>query len=144
MQPVPYLFFNGTCEEAIHAYARILGAPEPQIMWVKDAPPEFRQGAGERVMHAALKVGDGWIYASDYEHAVPMAGACVTVSFDTAEESRRVFDALAEGGEVQMPLAATFWSPGFGQCTDRWGTRWLIDTANPAASQAQAAEAVPA
>ena len=144
MQPVPYLFFNGTCEEAVRAYARIFAAPEPQIMFVKDAPPEFHQGAGERVMHAALKVGDGWLYASDYEHAVPMAGSSVTLTFDTPEESRRIFDALAEGGVVEMPLAATFWSPGFGACTDRWGTRWMIDTASPAAAQAAAQEAVPA
>ena len=144
MQPVPYLFFKGTCEEAIRAYARIFGSPEPQVMLTKDAPGEYQMGDGEKVMHAALKVGDGWIYASDYSQAQPMAGNSIAVSFDTPEESRRVFDALAEGGLIEMPLSATFWSPAFGSLTDRFGTRWMVDTMNPANQAPATAEALPA
>lgn len=125
MQPVPYLFFRGTCEEAIRAYGRIFGSPEPQVMYAKDAPDG---GMGEGVMHAALKVGEGWLYASDWSKAEAMAGACVTVSGRDEAETRRWFDALAEGGTVEMPLERTFWSPAFGGLTDRWGTRWLLDT----------------
>ena len=136
MQPVPYLFFKGTCEEAIRTYARVFGSPEPQIMHVKDAPAEYDRGEGEKVMHAMLKIGDGMIYASDYSKAEPMAGNSIAVSFDTPDESRRVFDALAEGGQVEMPLTATFWSPAFGSLTDRFGTRWMVDTENPQAGAA--------
>ena len=147
MQPVPYLFFRVTCEEAMRAYARIFDAPEPQIMYAKDAPPDpSMTGPATGVMHSALKLGDGWLYASDWSKAEAMAGACVTVSGRDPEETRRWFDALAEGGMIEMPLEQTFWSPAFGGLTDRWGTRWLLDTENPAdAGQGvPSAEAVPA
>lgn len=135
MQPVPYLFFRGTCEEAIRAYARVFGSPDPEIMYARDAPEGETSGLENAVMHAALKVGDGWLYASDYSKAEPMAGASIAVTQRTADESRRVFDALVEGGQVEMPLAATFWSPAFGALTDRWGTRWMIDTEGAPQSQ---------
>jgi PhnB protein len=135
MQPVPYLFFNGTCEEAIRAYARVFGSPEPEIMYAKDTPEGETSGIPNAVMHAALKVGEGWLYASDYSKAERMAGASIILTHKTVEDSRRVFDALAEGGEVEMPFEATFWSPAFGAFTDRWGTRWMIDTEGAPAAQ---------
>ncbi len=133
MQPVPYLFFKGACEEALRTYARIFSSPEPQIMYAKDAPEGETSGIPNAVMHGAVRVGDGWLFGSDYSQAQAMAGSSVALSFDTLDESRRVFDALSEGGDVEMPLSATFWSPGFGAFTDRFGTRWMIDTANPTA-----------
>lgn len=137
MQPIPYLYFPHTAEEALRAYARILGAPEPQIMRASEVPGETGPGEAalerpDAVMHAALKVGEGWIYASDYGDARPMAGSQIAIAFDTAERSREVFDALAEGGSVEMAFEPTFWSPGFGAVTDRWGTRWAVDTDAPA------------
>ena len=138
MQPVPYLFFKGTCEEAIRAYARIFGSPEPQIMRAGEGPAEYVGANPDAVMHAALKVGDGWLYASDWSDAQPMSGSCIAVSFPSVEKSREIFDALAQGGKVEMPLEKTFWSPGFGQVTDRWGTRWFVDTDNPQAAQGAA------
>lgn len=128
MRLVPYLFFKGTCEAAMRRYAAILGSPEPEIMYARDAPEGETSGMENAVMHSAIRVGDGWLYASDFSQAEAMAGASVAVVSPTPEESRRVFDALAEGGEVEMPLAATSWSLGFGTLTDRWGTRWMIDT----------------
>ena len=95
MQPVPYLFFNGTCEEAIRAYARVFGSPAPDVMYARDAPEGETSGIPNAVMHAALKVGEGWLYASDYSKAERMAGSCIAVTQKTAEHSRRVFDALA-------------------------------------------------
>ena len=141
MQPVPYLFFKGTCEEAIRTYARVFGSPEPQIMRAGEGPAEYQgDGDPQAVMHAALKVGDGWLYASDYSKAEAMAGNSIALSYDTVEESRRVFDALSEGGEVEMPLEKTFWSPAFGSLTDRWGTRWMVDTEPQEAHAAAMAE----
>lgn len=134
MQPIPYLFFKGTCEEALRAYQRVFAAPEPQVMRASEAPAgdaAAMSGDPNAIMHAALQVGEGWIYASDYSDAKPMAGSAVTVSLPDAGEARRVFDALAEGGRVDMPFAATFWSAGFGGVTDRWGTVWLVDTETP-------------
>ena len=130
MELAPYLFFKGTCEEALRTYARILGSPDPQIMYAKDTPEGETSGIPNAVMHGAIKVGNGWLYASDYSKAEPMAGNSIALSFDAVEESRRIFDALAEGGEIEMPYSPTFWSPGFGSLTDRFGTRWMIDTAS--------------
>jgi PhnB protein len=132
MQPIPYLFFRGTAEEAVRAYARIFNSPDPQIMHVGDAPESMPGAQPHHVMHAAVQIGDGMIYASDYADATDMAGTCIAVTGKTPEESRRMFDALKEGGVIQMELQPTFWSPAFGQLTDRWGTRWMVDTENPA------------
>ncbi len=144
MTPIPYLFFNGSCEEALRTYARILGSPEPEIMRSSQAPAGETWGDPDSVMHGALKVGEGWLYASDYSNAVPMAGSSIALTYPNATESRRIFDALAEGGQVEMPFAATFWSPGFGSLTDRFGTRWMVDTesSEAAASAPETAEAM--
>ena len=128
MTPIPYLFFKGCCEEAIRAYARVFGSPEPQIMRAKEAPGDAMGGHPDSVMHAALRLGDGWIYASDYSEADRMAGAAINVTMPDVAQGRRAFEALAEGGEVEMPFGPTFWDPGFGSLTDRWGTRWMIST----------------
>lgn len=132
MQPVPYLFFKTTCAEAMRFYARIFGTGEPEIMTFEAAPPEvMNEMPGvdpSAVMHAALKVGDGWIYASDDPsgESQPMDGNSIALSFPTVEKAKSVFDALAEGGDVRMGFEPTFWSPGFGSLTDRYGTRWMV------------------
>ncbi|EYD73855.1 PhnB protein, putative DNA binding protein 3-demethylubiquinone-9 3-methyltransferase domain protein [Rubellimicrobium mesophilum DSM 19309] len=131
MQPVPYLFFQGNTAEALRAYARVFGSPEPQIMLMGSLPEEQRMGARpEAVMHGAVQVDQGWIYGADDQDAseAGKGAGCVAVTQKTAEESRRIFDALAEGGQVILPISQTFWSPAFGMLTDRFGTRWMIDT----------------
>jgi PhnB protein len=129
MTPIPYLFFKGTCEQAVRAYAQVFRSPEPEIMFAKDAPQGEDMGDDpQAVMHAALRLGDGWLYASDYSRADRMAGAAINVTMPDVAEGRRVFEALAEGGEVEMPFGPTFWDPGFGTLTDRFGTRWMVST----------------
>src|SRR6056297_1652538 len=136
MQPVPYLFFHTDARAAFETYGRIFGAT-PEIIGF-DALPDA-EGAGmpsvpaDVVMHAALRVGDGWIYGSDDPsgESARMAGCNVHVEFGTEAETRRVWDGLAEAGEVRMPLAETFWTPLFGALTDRFGIRWMISQAGP-------------
>ena len=136
MQPIPYLFFQGQAQEAIRAYARIFGSPEPEVMLASETSEAMPGAEPTDVMHSALQVGSGKIYASDDRGADAMAGTRICVVLPDAAEGRRVFDALAEGGTVELAFTPTFWSPGFGQLTDRWGTRWFIDTeADGAASQ---------
>ncbi|MBP1807346.1 VOC family protein [Rubellimicrobium aerolatum] len=144
MTPIPYLFFPGTCEEALRAYARAFGSPEPELMREADAPPGASMG-GEphHVLHGCVRIGDGLLYASDWSQARPMAGSSICLTAPDTTEGRRLFDALSGGGAVEMPYAPTFWSPGFGAFTDGWGTRWMIDTApQPAAQPAALPEAV--
>ncbi|MBM9594798.1 VOC family protein [Roseitranquillus sediminis] len=137
MQPIPYLFFRGDCAEAMRFYARTFGAGEPEIMPFSAMPEEERARmpgvAPDAVMHAALKVGDGWLYASDDPSGEtrPMDGSSIALSFPSESEARRAFNALADGGDVRMPFEPTFWSPGFGTLTDRHGTRWMIMADGP-------------
>ena len=132
MQPIPYLFFKGNCAEAMGFYADVLGLPAPEIMPFSAMPEDVRAHmpgvAPDAVMHASLDTGGGWIYASDDPsgEAKPMEGCNIHLSFPTPQEARRVFDALADGGEVRMPLEPTFWAPAFGTLSDRYGTRWMI------------------
>lgn len=137
MQPIPYVFFRGNCAQAMRAYAEIFGG-KADIVSFADMPPGAGAGMGEvpkdAVMHAALRIGDGWLYGSDdpTPGAVPMAGTNVHLSFPTVDEAQRVFAALAEGGEVRMKLEPTFWAPAFGTLSDRFGTRWMISADPPA------------
>ncbi|SFO86946.1 VOC family protein [Tranquillimonas alkanivorans] len=136
MQPIPYLFFKSTCAEAMRTYAGIFGGT-PEIMTFDQMPDGGRSGMpdmpGDAVMHAALKMGDGWLYASDDPSckSSAMSGCSVAVSFPTVDEARRVYDALAERGEVRMAFEPTFWSPGFGMLNDRFGISWMVMTDAP-------------
>lgn len=131
MQATPYLFFSGNCAEAMQFYAQTLGTAAPEIMPFSSMPPEAQaQMPGvpaDAVMHASLNLGDGMIYASDDPSGgQAMAGCNVHLTLPDAAEAKRVFDAFAEGGEVRMPLEASFWASAFGTCTDRFGIRWMI------------------
>lgn len=136
MTPIPYVFFKDQCREAVTTYGRIFGSA-PHIMAFSDMPEADRaQMPGvpdDLVMHAAVQIGEGWLYASDDPsgETPPMAGCNVSVELPDAEETRRVWEALAEGAEVRMPLTPVFWAPLFGALTDRFGIRWMIMQANP-------------
>lgn len=131
MQPIPYLFFKNTCREAMETYGRIFGEV-PEIMGFAAMPEEAKAEMpgvpDDAVMHASVKVGDGMIFASDDPsgETAPMAGCNVALSLDGEAETRRVWEALADGGEVRMPLSPMFWTPLFGTLTDRFGVRWMI------------------
>lgn len=131
MQPIIYLFFPGTCREAFETYGRVFDA-SPEVMSFADMPPEA-QGSmpgvtNDMVMHASLKIGDGWIYGSDDPSisTQEMAGCNVSLAFPTEAETRRVWEALSEGGEIRMPLKPEFFAPLYGAMSDRFGIRWMI------------------
>ena len=132
MQPIPYLFFNGTCREAMTFYARTFDKPDTLAFTLfKDMPAESRANMPgtphEAVMHAMVAVGEGWLYGSDDPTGpVEMKGVNVSLAFPTEAETRRVFDALSDGGEVRMPLTPMSWAPLFSMFTDRFGIRWMI------------------
>ena len=135
-----YLFFDGNCAEAMRFYERTLGGKIEMMMTHADAPAsETPQPAGmrDRIMHARLVFGDRErvLMASDsmVGHAYDkMQGFSLSWNCASAAEAKRVFDALAQGGEVRMPLQKTFWAEAFGMAVDRFGTPWMIGCESPA------------
>ena len=135
-----YLNFDGDCAEAFRYYQQLLGG-DLDIRTHRDSPGAegVPEDWADRVMHAALTVGDQLLMASDAppEHYQRPASTYVSVSVDTMAEARRIFDGLADGAEVQMPFQQTFWSPGFGMLVDRWGTPWMVGCDAPAEEAAR-------
>jgi len=132
----PYLFFNGRCEEALDFYRRALGAEITMLMRIKDSPdpvpPErVAPGSEEKILHANLRIGATDVMASDGSCSGEprFAGFSLSLMVSEAATADRVFAALAEGGEVYMPLGETFWSPRFGMLTDRFGVGWMVNVA---------------
>lgn len=129
----PYLFFGGDCAEAFRRYQEIFGG-ELQVMTHADRPggTEAMPGAQpHHVMHAALQVDGALLMGSDdpTSDGGPKVGVAVTYTAPDERTAERVFEALAEGGKVDMAFGPTFWSTGFGACNDRFGVPWLVDTA---------------
>ncbi len=130
MQVEPYLFFEGRCEEALDFYRQALGAEVTALMRFKESPdPAMCQpGSEDKVMHAVLRIGDTAIMASDGMSSGQPAfqGFGLTLNMTDKAEAERAFTALSDGGQIQMPLAETFWSPLFGMVADRFGVLWMI------------------
>jgi PhnB protein len=129
----PYLFFDGRCEEAIEFYRRALGAEVNFIMRFKDSPEPPPPGAcapgsENKICHATLRIGDATIMASDGRCAgkPDFRGFSLSIPAANEAEADRLFAALADGGQVQMPMAKTFFSPRFGMVADRFGVSWMI------------------
>ncbi len=137
MTPIPYLTFKGNCAEALAHYREVFDSPPPDIMTLADAPEDVRErmpeSSPQAIMHAALKIGDGWIYASDdiMGGSPKMAGCAIMTSLPDPTRARAVFDALVHEGTITMDFQPTFWSSGFGTLTDRWGVHWMISTDEP-------------
>jgi PhnB protein len=139
MQIQPYLFFEGRCDEALEYYGRALGAEVTMLMRYKDnpEPPDKSKappGSENKVMHASLRVGETTVMASDgFCQGKPnFQGFSLTLTVANEDEADRKFAALADGGQVRMPLARTFFSPRFGMLTDRFGVGWMIIVPGPA------------
>ena len=128
MQIQPYVFYNGRCDEAIDFYRTALGAEVTMLMRFKDSPEPTGHGNAEKVMHASLRIGETTVLVSDGRSTGKTAfdgfGLSLTVASDA--EAERFFAALGNGGQVQMPLAKTFFSSKFGMVADRFGVLWMI------------------
>lgn len=126
----PYLIFDGRCEEAIDFYKKAIGAQVTSLMRFKENPEPSANphGAGEKVMHASFRVGDTTIMASDGRNQGKpnFQGFALTIAVKTEAEAKKVFNALADGGRVEMPLGKTFFSPSFGMLADRFGVNWMV------------------
>jgi PhnB protein len=133
MQVQPYLFFNGRSEEAADFYRRALGAEVTMLMRWKDCPEPQQPGMAtpgseNKVMHMALRIGDTTVLASDgqCQGQQSFQGFALSLTVPNESEADRKFAALADGGQVRMPLAKTFFSPSFGMLADRFGVSWMV------------------
>lgn len=132
-----YLFFDGRCDEALDFYTRVLGAKVEMLMRFKDNPEPPKAGDPgcgpgmpdpNKVMHCSFKVGDTMLMASDGNCGgkPSFQGFSLVLNAKNEAEAKRLFAALSDGGQVQMPLGKTFFSPAFGMVADRFGMGWMV------------------
>jgi PhnB protein len=133
MQVQPYLFFDGRTEEALEFYKKALGAKVEMLMRFKENPDTPKPGmvppgSENKVMHSCFRIGDTAVMASDgrCQGKPNFEGVALSISTADEAEAERLFKALGDGGQVQMPLAKTFFSPRFGMVADRFGVSWMV------------------
>lgn len=126
----PYLNFNGDCQAAFQFYEQVLGGKVVDMRTYGDSPmashvPEEWRG---KILYAAMELGNVRLMATDVppDRYGPPQGMDVAINVSTAAEAERVFQALSEGGVVQMPMASTFWAVRFGMTADRFGIPWMV------------------
>ena len=132
MQVYPYLDFNGRCEEALNFYRSTLGAEVLFLIRFRDGPaqegPLDPPGVEDKIMHCTFKIGESVVMASDgmCQGTSRFEGVTLNINLKETTTAIRIFDALAEGGQVELPLTKTFFSPSFGMLHDRFGVSWMV------------------
>jgi PhnB protein len=130
MQVQPYLFYEGRCEEALAFYRGALGAEVTMLMRFKESPDPgmVAPGTGDKVMHASFRIGETTVLASDgrCQGSASFQGLALSLTVPNEAEAERLFGALGDGGQVQMPMTKTFFSPRFGMVADRFGVSWMV------------------
>lgn len=134
----PYLFFDGRCEEAVEFYRSALGAEVTMLLRYRDSPEPPQPGmvppgSEDKIMHSSFRIGETMVMASDGRCAgqPSFQGFSLSISVAGDAEAERLFTRLADGGQVQMPLARTFFSPRFGMVADRFGVSWMVIVPQP-------------
>lgn len=134
MKLIPYLAFDGQAEAALKFYAAALDATVDMVSRFREAPLDVPQSHLDRVMHAQLSFGDNSLMLSDAMPGLPPTSGnqvALSLNLDGDEDmARRLFERLAEGGRVSMPLAQQFWGALFGMCIDRYGVSWMVNCQN--------------
>lgn len=130
-----YLNFDGNCEEAFKFYEKNLGGKIQNVFRYQDSPmndqtpPELKS----KLMHARLTIGDKTIMGSDAppgRYSKP-GGFSINIASNDVAEAERVFNAMAEGGQIHMPIAETFWAKRFGMFIDKFGIPWMVNVEKP-------------
>jgi PhnB protein len=129
----PYLFFDGRCEEAIEFYRKALGAEVKMLLRFKDSPEPTKPGmvppgSENKVMHSSFRIGETIVMASDgrCQSKPSFQGFSLSITAKDEAEADRLFVALSDDGQAQMPLGKTFFSPRFGMVADRFGVSWMV------------------
>ena len=132
MQVTSYLSFNGRCDEAVAFYRKALGAEVTMLMRFKDhpepKPPQIGPEMNDKVMHGEVRIGDTTVMVTDggCNDQTGFQGFSLALSAANPAEAERLFNALGDGGKVQMPMMKTFFSPAFGMVADRFGVSWMV------------------
>jgi len=127
-----YLSFNGNCAEAMRFYEKTLNGKLETLLTFAETPAAGQtaeEDAG-RIMHSHLIIDGQSLMAADAPSGMkyePMKGCALALTYDTADEAKRVFDALGEGGKITVPFGPSFWADGFGMVDDRFGTHWIVN-----------------
>jgi PhnB protein len=136
-----YLNFKGNCEEAFNFYRSVFGGEFPYVGRYKDMPPSedgktCPPGEEEKIMHMSLPIGDNMLMGSDVggewaQNAIEGNNVQLSVNAVSVADAQKLFNGLAEGGRVNMPLEKTFWSEQFGMLTDKFGINWMVSYSDP-------------
>jgi PhnB protein len=128
----PYLFYDSNCEAAFKFYEKALGGKIEMMLRNEEGPPEMASPPERKhkIMHARMTIGDQVLMASDSppEHFHKPQGFAVSLTVKDPAEAERKFKALSEGGSVNMPFGKTFFSKGFGMCSDQFGIPWMVNS----------------
>ena len=131
--PIPYLGFNGNCADAMRFYERVLDGKLEVLMTGAESPmaAQMPKEFANRIIHARLALPDGDVlYAGDAPAHIPyegIKGVSITLNYDTTAQAQKIFDALAAGGRVTMPMQPAFWAKTWGMLIDKFGTPWIIN-----------------
>ena len=129
----PYLNFNGNCEEAINYYKDCLGG-EVEFMQRYGDSPMGGEGMNDKILHTQVKIGDSIIMASDNPPGQPSTSGSnisLAIGTDDVAKAETMFDKMAEGGEITMPMQETFWAERFGMLTDKFGINRMFNCDKP-------------
>lgn len=137
MKVEPYLYFDGRAEEALNFYKEAIGAEILCLMRFNEGPPEMEvpPGTENKVMHAAMQIGSSMVMVSDgmcnEQEPTKFSGISLTISVDDPAKAEKLFSALQQGGQVQMPLEETFFAHKFGMVADKFGVSWMVLAEKP-------------
>lgn len=134
----PYLNLGGNCAEAFEFYRATFGGQDLVLMNYRGSPAEETapEHWRDKIMHASLQIGSSILMGSDGQANQPretMHGCNMTLNVDSDADAERIFQALAQGGTVRMPLDKTFFASKFGMLSDRYGVSWMIMCPPPGA-----------
>ena len=130
MKMIPYLSFNGNCREALTFYAELFGSTKENFMpWNEEAIANIPEATTDHIMHGDINIKGIVIAGSDQFGDMYSSGGNVSLmmELDDLSDAEEKFTALADGGQIYMPFAETFWADGYGFCMDRFGIQWQIN-----------------
>ena len=129
-----YLNFNGNTEEAFNYYKSVLGGEIVMIQRFKDTPEAgpVPPADADKIMHMSMTVGKNMMFMatdaleSKGQKLIMGNNFYVSVSTESEDETRKIFNGLSSGGKIEVPLDKMFWGAYFGMCTDKFGVHWMV------------------